>query len=138
MNKRFAVAWLAVFLVWMAGSFAVHGVLLHDDYMKLQNLFRPDADAQQYFPFMILAHVLLSGAFVWVYVRGIEGKPWLGQGVRFGLGIAVLTVIPSYLIYYAVQPMPAMTVARQIAFDGLLLLVLGAAVAFLYRDGKPA
>ncbi len=35
------------------------------------------------FPLMILAHVILSGAFVWIYARGAEAKPWLLQGVRF-------------------------------------------------------
>ncbi len=138
MNKTFAVAWLAVFVVWMLGSFIVHGTLLHADYAKLPSLFRPDADAQQYLPFMILAHVIMAGAFVWIYSRGAESKPWLGQGIRFGLVIALLTVVPTYTIYYAVQPMPGMLVVTQIVFDGVLLLVLGAAVAFLYRNATRA
>ena len=138
MNKKFAIAWLAVFVVWMAGSFVVHGTLLRADYGKLPNLFRADADAEQYFPFMILAHVILAGAFAWVYARGVEAKPWLGQGIRFGLIIALLTVVPTYTIYYCVQPLPGMLVIKQIVFDGLLLLVLGAVAAFLYRDGKRA
>ena len=70
MNKRFFVAWAVVFVVWMVGSFVVHGVLLHADYAKLPNLFRPEVDAQQYFPLMILAHVIMAGALVWIYSRG--------------------------------------------------------------------
>ena len=54
------------------------------------------------------------------------------------LSPALLTVVPTYLIYYAVQPMPAMTVAKQIVFDGILVVVLGVIVAALYRDGKRA
>ncbi|MDB5871785.1 MAG: hypothetical protein JWQ07_1227 [Ramlibacter sp.] len=138
MNKKFVIAWVAVFVAWMAGSFVVHGVLLHDDYAKLPNLFRPEADAQQYFPLMILAHVILSGAFVWIYSRGAEAKPWLAQGIRFGVAIALLTSVPMYLIYYVVQPMPGMHVAKQIVFDGVLMLVLGALVAFLYRNSRAA
>ena len=136
MSKRFFIAWLAIFVVWMAGSFIVHGVLLGADYAKLPNLFRPEADSQQYFPLMILAHVILAGAFAWIYSRGVEAKPWLGQGIRFGFVIALLTVVPTYLIYYVVQPMPGMHVVKQIVFDGVLLLVLGAVVAFLYRNHK--
>jgi hypothetical protein len=138
MTKKFAVAWLLIFIVWMAGSFIVHGVLLHDDYARLTSMFRTDADAGQYFPFMLLAHVIVAGAFIWIYSRGVEAKPWLGQGIRFGAVVALLTVVPTYLIYYAVQPMPGSVVLRQIAFDGVLLLVLGVAVAFLYRDDKRA
>jgi hypothetical protein len=138
MNKKFAIAWLAIFVVWMFGSFIVHGLLLHDDYARLPNLFRPEADAQQYFPLMILAHVIMAGAFAWIYGRGVEAKPWLGQGIRFGLVIALLTVVPTYMIYYVVQPMPGMSVVKQIVFDGALLLVLGAVAAFLYRNEKRA
>jgi hypothetical protein len=136
MNKRFFIAWLVIFVAWMAGSFVVHGVLLHDDYSKLSSLFRSEADAQTYFPLMILAHVLLAGAFVWIYSRGVEARPWLPQGIRFGLAIALLTIVPTYIIYYVVQPMPGAVVVKQIVFDGILMLILAAIVAFIYR--RPA
>jgi hypothetical protein len=134
MNKRFFIAWVAAFVVWMAGSFVVHGLLLHPEYLQLPKLFRSDADSQQYFPLMILAHVVMAAAFVWIYARGAEAKPWLGQGLRYGVAVALLTVVPTYVIYLAVQPMPAALVAKQIVFDGIVLLLLGAVVAFVYRD----
>jgi hypothetical protein len=134
MDRKFLVAWLVTFVVWFGGSFVVHGMLLHDDYARLSNLFRSEADSQPFFPCMLLAHVLMSGALVWIYARGAEAKPWLAQGVRFGLAVALLTAVPTYLIYYVVQPMPAGVVAKQIVFDGILMLVLGAVVAFMYRN----
>jgi hypothetical protein len=134
MNKRFFIAWLLVFVAWMVGDFVVHGVLLYADYAKLPNLFRPEAESQQYFPWMILAHVVVAGAFVWIYSRGAEAKPWPSQGLRFGLAVALLTVVPSYTIYYVVQPMPGLSVIKQIVFGSVLLLILGALVAFMYRN----
>jgi len=134
MNKKFIIAWIVIFIVWFAGSFVVHGLLLHDDYSKLTNLFRSEADAQKYMPLMILAHVLLSGALVWIYARGAEAKPWLPQGIRFGVAVALLTIVPTYLIYYVVQPMPGATVAKQIVFDGVLTLLLASVTAFIYRQ----
>jgi len=136
MNKRFFLAWLAVFIAWFIGSFIVHGVLLHADYAELSNLFRKEAEAQNFLPLMLLAHVIMSGAFVWIYARGVEARPWLGQGIRYGVAIVLLTTLPLYLIYYVVQPMPGATVVKQIVFDGILVLVLGAVVAFMYR--RPA
>lgn len=133
MNKKFFIAWAVIFVAWMVGSFVVHGTLLHDDYATLPNIFRTEADSQRYFPLMILAHVLLAGAFAWLYSRGVESKPWLGQGLRFGLAVALLTIVPTYLIYYVVQPMPGALVTKQILFDGILLLILGVVVGFLYR-----
>jgi hypothetical protein len=133
MNRRFFNAWVVVFIAWMAGSFVVHGTLLHADYARVPNLFRPEAQAQQHFPLMILAHVVLAGAFVWIYSRGVENTPWLPQGVRFGLAVALLTVVPSYTIYYVVQPMPGSLVVKQIVFDGILVVLLGVIVALAYR-----
>jgi hypothetical protein len=134
-NKKFIIAWMVLFVAWLLGSFVVHGVLLRSDYLQLSNLFRPESEAQKYFPLMILAHVILSGAFVWIYARGVEPKPWLAQGMRFGVAVALLTIVPSYLIYFVVQPMPGGVVIKQILFDGVVLVLLGGIVAWLYRDG---
>src|SRR5688572_29298788 len=118
----------------MAGSMIVHGTLLHDEYAQLPNLFRPEADAQRLFHLMVLAHIMLAGAFVWIYSRGVENTPWLPQGLRFGLAVAFLTVIPTYIIYYVVQQMPSALAVKQIVYDTILLLLLGALVAFLIRS----
>ena len=138
MNKRFIIGWVVIFIVWFLGSFVVHGVLLHDDYSKLASLFRTEADAQGFFPLMVLAHVMLSGALVWIYSRGVEAEPWLPQGLRFGVAVAFLTVVPTYIIYYVVQPMPGGLVVKQIVFDGILMLILGCVTAFVYRQPASA
>jgi hypothetical protein len=138
MGKRFVVAWVVLFVVWMVKDMAVHGMLLNADYKGLPQLFRSEADAQAFFGWMILAHVLLAGALVWIYERGIApDRSWLGQGVRYGVVVALLTVVPTYLIYYAVQPLPGGLVVKQIVFDAIGLIVLGIVVAWLYRP-KPA
>ncbi|HYC44002.1 MAG TPA: hypothetical protein VED01_00830 [Burkholderiales bacterium] len=132
MSKRFLIGWLVVFVAWMAGSFVVHGVLLHAEYSKLPNLFRPPAEAQQYFALMILAHVMMAGAFTWIYSRGAEAKAWPGQGVRFGIAAALLTVVPWYTIYYVVQPIPGGLALSQAVFDAIVVVMLGLIVAFIY------
>ena len=138
MSRKFLVTWIVVFVLWMLGGFIVHALILQADYASLPNLFRSDKDAQGYMPYMILAHVIMAGAFVWIYERGHQARPWLPQGLRFGLAVALLAVVPIYLMYYAVQPMPAGTVVRQIVCDTVVLLVLGAAVAFMHRGRQPA
>ena len=131
MNKKFLVAWLLLSVLYLVGGMLVHGVILGDDYMAT-GLMRPEAEARKLMHLMVLAHVLMAGAFTWIYVRGVENKPWLGQGLRYGLAVAVLFV-PIYLIYYVVQPTPGLLAAKQIVLDTILTLVLGAVVAFLYR-----
>jgi hypothetical protein len=134
MNKKFFIAWIVLFVAWMLGSLVVHGMLLRPDYMQLTNLFRSEAGGQSYFPLMLLAHVILSGAFAWIYARGVEAKPWLPQGIRFGIAVALLTSVPTYIIYFVVQPMPGNVVVKQIIFESILMVILGTLIAWLYRD----
>ena len=137
MSKKFISTWIVLFVAWFLGSFVVHGLLLRSDYMHLASLFRTEGDEQKYFPLMLLAHVILSGALVWIYARGAEAKPWLAQGVRFGVAVALLTAVPTYMIYFVVQPMPGNVVIKQIVYDSVLMVILGMIVAWLYRDTTP-
>ncbi len=134
MNKKFFTAWVAVFVAWMAGDFLIHGPLLQSDYLLLAKLYRTPADSQQHFPWMLFAHVLMAGAFTWIYARGNEPKPWVAQGVRYGIAVALLATVPIYLIYYAVQPLTGELVTKQIIFSSMLMIVLGILVAWFYRD----
>ena len=134
LDKRFVIAWIVLFVVWFVGSFVVHGILLRADYMQVSNLFRPQEEGGKFFPLMILAHLLLAGSFIWIYQRGRENKPWLGQGVRFGIAVALLTIVPTDIIYYVVQPMPGATVVKQMVFDGCLVVILGVVAAFMLKE----
>ena len=134
MNKKFLISWVVAFVVWMAGSFVVHGVLLADGYAELPHLFRTDEEASSYMHFMLIAHVIMAGAFVWIYQRGNESKPWMAQGARFGIAVAALGPIPMYTIYYVVQPMPGNHVIMQIIYEAILLVIVGLVVAFLNKS----
>ena len=130
---KFAISVVVMFVTSMLLGFAVHSQLLGPEYAKLTTLFRGPDDAQRYFPVMLLAHVFIAIGFTWIYRMGREDKPWPGQGLRFGLAVAVLTAIPTYLIYLAVQPMPEALVFKQIVFDTIAMLVMGVVVAFVNR-----
>jgi hypothetical protein len=132
-NKRFFISWLVIFILGMGFDFLIHGMLLKGDYAGLPTLYRSEADGQAYFHWMLIAHVLMSAAFVWIYQRGREDKPFISQGLRFGLAMALLFAVPTFLIYYAVQPLPGMMVAKQCVFDTIRLLGMGVVVAALNK-----
>lgn len=134
MNKNFLVSWVIVFVVWMVLSFAVHGVWLGETYAGMTSIMRPEEQQMGLFHFMLLAHVLMAGAFAWIYQRGCEDKPWLQQGVRFGVAIALLAPVPTYMIYYTVQQMPGALAVQQIVGDSVTVVALGVLVAFLSRS----
>ena len=138
MNKSFVWSVVAMFIVSMILGMVVHGMLLGSEYAKLTNLFRSESDSQRHFIYMILAHVLMAIGWTWMYRMGRENKPWLGQGVRFGLAVAALCTIPGYLIYFAVQPLPSDLVAQQIVYDTIACVIMGIVVAAVNRDALPA
>ena len=113
--------------------FRSHANLLHDDYARYPNLLRTEADAQAHFSWMLLNFLVFSVAFVWIYAQGVEDKPWVGQGLRFGLAVWFLTSVAGFLTYYAVQPWGGDIVVKQILYELPRALVLGLAAAALYR-----
>jgi hypothetical protein len=138
MNGKFVVAVVVMFVAWMIEGFVVHAWLLKPEYMKVASLYRPEAEQMPYLPWMLLAHLLIAFAFVWIYVRGKEAKPWLAQGLRYGFLVSLLATTPTYLIYYAVQPLPGEIVVMQIVYDTIGTMLMGIIVAFLYRGAAPA
>jgi hypothetical protein len=139
MNKQFVISVVVLFVVSMFLGFVVHGAMLAGDYAKLvPGVFRTPQDSQAHFAYMIAAHVSMAIGFTWIYRQGRDNRAWLGQGVRFGAAVAVLTTIPTYLIYFAVQPLPSDLVAKQIVFDSIAVVILGIVTAALNRGSASA
>jgi drug/metabolite transporter (DMT)-like permease len=139
MNGRFVVSVVVLAIVSMLLGFVVHGVLLAGDYAKLvPNMFRTPEDSEHYMGYMIAQNIFFAIGFTWIYRHGREGKPWLGQGLRFGAAVAVMTTVPMFLIYYAVQPTPGDLVVKQIVFDSIAMLVMGLVAAAVNRDPVPS
>jgi hypothetical protein len=95
---------------------------------------RPQADANGLFFFIVLAQALFGVAFAWIYEQGREDKPWLTQGVRFGIAIAVLAIAPTYLIYHVVTPVPLIVAIKQIVYDTIRVLLMGIVLAWINRS----
>lgn len=133
MDKRFWICGLAMSVATLLLGYVVHGWLLAGDYQPLVGtLLRTPEDAQRYFPWMILADVLIGFTMTWLYRFGFsEGRSTAAQGLRFGLAVALLAIVPSHLIYYAVQPTPTLLVVKQIVFDVIRFLLLGVLIAYL-------
>jgi|ERR1700687_2092216 len=132
MGKKCIISAVVMFVMAWALSFVVHGILLGADYSVTAGM-RPPAEAQKLILFIILAQALFGIAFAWIYVQGKEDKPWLAQGIRFGIAVAFLTVIPTYLIYHVVTPVPLVLALKQIAFDTVRVVLMGVVLAWINR-----
>jgi hypothetical protein len=133
--KRYGLAVLVVYVLLNLFGFLIHGVLLAPDYRQLApGLLRPAEQAGTYAAFMQAGFLSFALAMVWIYSRGIESRPWPGQGFRFGLAVWLLFSVPLYLVYYlAIEPWPGSIVAAQIGSELAEMIVLGLAAAAIYR-----
>lgn len=137
MGKSFWISGVVMSVASMAVGFVIHGVLLRGDYEGLVGtVLRSEEDSQRYFQWMLVANVLIGFAMTWIYRQGVTTAAAIGQGLRFGAAIALVSTIPLYLIYYVVEPLPASLVQKQIAFDIVGKLLMGVLVAFLNQRGE--
>jgi len=132
MTRKCIISAVVMFVMAWGLSFVVHGILLAADYAVTPGM-RPPAEAQARIHWLILAQAIFGVAFAWVYVQGKEDKPWLAQGVRYGIAIAALTVIPTYLIYHVVTPIELTVAIKQIVFDTIRVVLMGIVLAWINR-----
>ena len=134
MNKRFVISAAVVIVILIATGYLVHGILLARDYARLPNLYRSQEEQTKYLPVILAAQVIAGVALVWLYRRAKNSRPTILDGVQFGLAVAALMVVPKFLIYYAIQPLPGGLVVKQIVFDTIIVTLLGIVVAYLNRE----
>ncbi len=133
-DKKFWISFAVVLVTSMVLGFVVHGAILAGDYERLTDVMRPAAEQEARFGFMIGAHLILAFGFSWLYRGGRDPvKPWLGQGVRFGIAFALAASVPIYLIYHTVANFPLDLALKQVVLETLSVIVLSISVAFVNK-----
>ena len=129
--KKLVLTIVVVFIVANLTGFLIHAFLLAPDYMAVKEHYRPEGSEKMIF--ICLAYLAFAIGAVFAYAKGVENKPWLGQGLRFGIVLWLILTIPSFFIAYAVQPVPTILMVKQVLFEGIDKIVLGLITASLYR-----
>ncbi len=131
--KRIVLAVVVGFVVQLAGLFLIHSVLLRQDYVDTAAVWRPrEAQIMRAWA-MLLAVLIYAIGAVLVYVRGVEQKPWMGQGIRFGILLAMVAVVYGSLSGWVILPIPHVLVVKWILSESLLSVVFVLAVAAIYK-----
>ncbi len=133
MSKKSVIATIAAFVLLSGFGYLVHGYLLTDEYSRLPNLMRTVDDSAKHFPYLMIAQLLAAMSLVWIYERGRNESPWLGQGIRFGIAAAIFAPTVKFLTYYAVQPEPHTLALHQMAGEGIAMLIVCIVVARIYK-----
>jgi hypothetical protein len=133
MDRKFALAVVAAFATQFVLGFIFHGVLLASDYNSLLGVYRGPQFRVETFSVLVLAMIIMSTAMVTVYRFGRQDRPFLGQGIRFGLMAAALSVIPCYMIGYAVTNVTAALAIKQIVLETISVTAMAVVVAWFHR-----
>jgi hypothetical protein len=131
---RFLARTMVVAIAMFALGFLGHQLLLGRDYAAIEPIMRSKTDMQAHMPFALLFSLSFSGAFVWIYSQGRSAKPWLGQGVRFGVAVWALASVPQYLANYVIEPWPGRFVGKIVAWEFIAAVLLGILAAALARN----
>lgn len=135
--KKMMIAIVAGFVVQMLGLFLIHSVLLKQDYVDTASLWRTQEAMNTRVWAMVLAVLMYVIGAILIYLRGVESKPWIGQGIRFGILLALVAVVYGALSGWVILPIPHMLAVKWIICEGLLSVVFGLVVAVICQP-KPA
>jgi hypothetical protein len=131
--KRFSLAVLTAWIGMEILGTVVHGFLLANDYAPFYGtLLRGSSNGggpDWRFAFLPVAHFCFVAALVWIYSRvGFRGG-LLAQGLKLGSLSWLIGQVPLWLVWYAEQPWPDSLVAKQLALELVVALLVGLLIA---------
>lgn len=127
--KSKIVAVIAGFFIQVVGLYLIHSIWLAQDYIATASLWRPMEARYARAWAALLGTLIYAVSAVWIYARGMKSKPWIGQGIRFGILLALVTVVYDSLAAWDMMAVPASLVAKWIIGEGLLCIVFSLIVA---------
>ena len=134
MNRvRLILTIIVIFILANFTGYFIHAIWLKQDYMPAASLYRHPGEEKMFW--IILAYLSFAIGSAWVYAQCVEDKPWLGQGIRFGILMWLILAVPSFFIAYAVQPVPPILMAKQVLSELIDKIFLGIVTAFVYGKG---
>jgi uncharacterized membrane protein HdeD (DUF308 family) len=120
---------IATLIVQFGGDYILHDILLKPAYDLAPLLYRSQPAMMHHFWSMIVGQILFAIGAVLVYQRGRENKPWLGQGIRFGILLAIVAVAPGIFAAYTVYPIRHELALHWMIGDGILAIIDGIVIA---------
>lgn len=137
--KQWSIASVAVFIIYSLVGFLLRKLGVEP---WVTGTVPSLGDAQQYSWTMsqgvlvYLARIFGAGLFTYVFTKGYEGKPGLGEGLRYGLWIGLLVYVPAGLYGFASSIFPVSSQVYQIVRGIVEAIICGGVVAQLYKPVK--
>lgn len=138
-SKKLMAATAAAFVILLASGYVVHGVWLSPIYEAMRQdyfSFRPPDIVRHKIWVVWVGDLIYCALFAWIYTRGLEPKPWIGQGLRYGILMAFFTAVPAALNDYVAYMIPYTLAIKWMIAGFITLPLMGLAVAGIYQPPK--
>ena len=137
--KKTLIAVVAGFVLQMGGSYLLHSVILMNSYTATSDLWRTEDAMGHRMWIMIVGTISLFvlGA-VLIYQRGAERKSPVGQGIRFGILLTLVSTVPASLFEYVTVPVPHTIAFHWVLGEGIQCVLLGLLIAFICQPKDSA
>lgn len=134
--KKLGLAILATYVFLLVTNYLIHAVWLMPVYLESLSSWRPLEDIVRKTWILWIGQLVFTAAFAYVYTRGLEAKHWVGQGLRYGILMVLLVVIPATLNNYVAYRVRYPLALEWMAAGAAQMIVMGLIVAGIYR--KPS
>jgi hypothetical protein len=132
--KKLILAVAVVYAVLMGTNYLVHEVWLMADYRAIPESWRTLADMRHKMWIMFPGQLFFAAMFSFIYTRGRENRPWLAQGIRYGVVMTFTTVVPYSLSEFVTYRIPDMLAVKWMIAGTIQLIILGLIVAGIFRQ----
>lgn len=136
-TKKFLLAVAVAYALLMATTYLIHGVWLIPLYRNYLESWRPVDQQIAKGWILLIARLLYTVMFAWVYTRGAERKLWIGQGIRYGGVVWLFVGVPSLLGTYVLFRVPYQLALMWIGIALMQAVMMGLVVAYFLRPDAP-
>jgi hypothetical protein len=131
--KQWAIATAAVFVVSTIFAYVPKKLEIGPWMPTAQTMVQDDMAKKLLF---YLARLVAAGFFTFIFTKGFEGKPGIGEGLRYGLWMSLFLYVPWLLTGLAFGAWTASALFIRAIIGVIEALVAGAVVGQLYKPGK--
>lgn len=132
--KRFWLAVLLVYVVYLATMFFFHTIILGRYYMRpdVVKAWRPEAEMNSHSWVRFLTMAVFAFFFTFIFAKGHERKG-LVEGIRFGIYIGLFTFFVSSFEQFIIYPIPYAVVWYWIIAGLIQSVLMGITAALVYK-----
>ncbi|HEV2287574.1 MAG TPA: hypothetical protein VGR81_01325 [Candidatus Acidoferrales bacterium] len=134
MNAKKALGAIVVaYLVRIGLQYFVYSVLMRPEFAASADVWRSQDDLMHRMWIMLLAQFIFTVGAVLIYQRGIEKKPWLGQGIRFGILLSFVSAFPFAMSQYVAVPIHHRVALHEIIAETCISILMGLVIAAICK-----